>query len=98
MPFVLGGLLGGLAVFGIGLYGKKRELERRAAQLQEGFAGQGSGFSILLELQGRQLHDELNTLAQQTAQRAAADTMARVYGITPGVVQALSRLANRLPL
>lgn len=98
MPYLFGGLFGGLLTFGIGLALKRKELDQRAALLQQGFQGQGSGFQMLLELQGRSLHTELETLAQQTAQQAAIDTMANVYGLTPSVVASLTRLSNRLPL
>ena len=98
MPYVLGGLLGGLLTFGIGLALKRKELDQRAALLQQGFQGQGSGLQMLLELEGRSLATELDTFARQTAQQAATNTMANVYGLTPSVVAALTRLSNRLPL
>jgi hypothetical protein len=94
---LLGGLVGGLFVFGLFFYGKKLELDRRAAQLEAGFRGQGSGTQMLLELQGRTMERDLQLYAEAQAQRAAQETMANVYGLTPSVVAALRRLSARLP-
>lgn len=98
MNYLLGGLTGGGLVFGLLLMMKKRELDQRAALLQQGFQNQGSGTQMLLELQGNQMPAQLQAYANQVAQQAAQDTLARVYGLTPSVVQSLSRLSSRLGL
>lgn len=98
MNYLLGGLTGGGLVFGILLLMKKQELNDRAALLQQGFQNQGSGTQMLLELQGSEMPAQLQAYANQVAQSAAQDTLARVYGITPSVVQSLTRLSSRLGL
>lgn len=98
MNYLLGGLTGGGLVFGILLFMKKQELNNRAELLQQGFQGQGAGTQMLLELQGNQLHDTLQAYANQVAQDAAQSTLANVYGLTPSVVQTLTRLSSRFGL
>jgi len=96
MPFVVGGLIGGLATFGILLAIKKSELDERAKTLEAGIRGQGSGTQMLLELQGQTMQNELRHLAEQTAQVTAQQVMLRVYGLTPAVVAAFSRVERKI--